>query len=43
MWVIESITGRLLYDNLFVLTSTKGKADLIQARYGAPTPGTDCK
>jgi phosphohistidine phosphatase SixA len=32
-----------VYDNLFVLISTKGKADLIQARYGAPTPGTDCK
>ena len=32
-----------VYDNLFVLISTKGKTDLIQARYGAPTPGTDCK
>ena len=32
-----------MYDNLFVLISTKGKASLIQARYGAPTPGTDCK
>lgn len=32
-----------VYDNLFVLTSAKAKANLIQARYGAPTPGTDCK
>ena len=32
-----------VYDNLFILISPKGKADLIQGRYGAPTPGTDCK
>jgi broad specificity phosphatase PhoE len=32
-----------VYDNLFVLISIDGKADVIQARYGAPTPGTDCK
>lgn len=30
-----------VYDNLFVLTSVKGKTSLIQARYGAPTP--ECK
>lgn len=30
-----------VYDNLFVLTAEDGKARLIQARYGAPTP--DCK
>jgi phosphohistidine phosphatase SixA len=32
-----------VYDNLFILISTKGKTDLIQARYGAPTPSPDCK
>jgi phosphohistidine phosphatase SixA len=32
-----------VYDNLFILTSAKGKANLIQARYGAPTPDADCK
>lgn len=32
-----------VYDNLFVLTSAKGRAKLIHARYGAPTPDTDCK
>jgi phosphohistidine phosphatase SixA len=32
-----------VYDNLFVLTSTRGKANLIHARYGAPTPDTGCK
>jgi hypothetical protein len=32
-----------VYDNLFTLTSAKGKTNLIQARYGAPTPDTDCK
>jgi broad specificity phosphatase PhoE len=32
-----------VYDNLFVLTSAKGKTNLIQARYGEPTPDTDCK
>jgi phosphohistidine phosphatase SixA len=32
-----------VYDNLFVLTSTKGTTNLIQTRYGAPTPDTDCK
>ncbi len=32
-----------VYDNLFVLISTKRRADLIAARYGAATPGTDCK
>jgi broad specificity phosphatase PhoE len=31
-----------VYDNLFVLISTQGKPNLVQARYGAPTPGTDC-
>jgi phosphohistidine phosphatase SixA len=31
-----------VYDNLFVVISAKGKADVIQARYGAATPGTDC-
>jgi len=32
-----------VYDNLFVLTFAKGKAKLIQARYGAPTPDINCK
>jgi broad specificity phosphatase PhoE len=32
-----------VYDNLFVLISTKEKAGLIRARYGTPTPGADCK
>jgi phosphohistidine phosphatase SixA len=32
-----------VYDNLFILIPAKGKADLIQARYGEPTPGKDCK
>jgi phosphohistidine phosphatase SixA len=32
-----------VYDNLFVLTYAQGKAHLVQARYGAPTPDTDCK
>jgi phosphohistidine phosphatase SixA len=32
-----------VYDNLFVLTSAKGRTNLIQARYGAPTPDTECK
>jgi phosphohistidine phosphatase SixA len=32
-----------VYDNLFVLTSADGKANLIQARYGAPTPDAECK
>jgi phosphohistidine phosphatase SixA len=32
-----------VYDKLFVLTSAKKKANLVQARYGAPTPDTDCK
>jgi broad specificity phosphatase PhoE len=32
-----------VYDNLFVLTFANGKANLIQAHYGAPTPDTDCK
>ena len=32
-----------VYDNLFVLTFAKGKANLIHARYGAPTPDIDCK
>ena len=32
-----------VYDNLFVLTFAKRKANLIQARYGAHTPDTDCK
>jgi phosphohistidine phosphatase SixA len=31
-----------VYDKLFVLTSAQGKASLIQARYGEPTPD-DCK
>jgi hypothetical protein len=31
-----------VYDKLFVLTSAKGKASLIQAHYGEPTPD-DCK
>ena len=30
-------------DNLFILIPANGKADLIQARYGEPTPGKDCK
>ena len=32
-----------VYDNLFVFTSVGGKANLIQAHYGASTPGLDCK
>jgi len=32
-----------VYDSLFILIPTKGRENLIQARYGAPTPGTDCK
>jgi phosphohistidine phosphatase SixA len=32
-----------VYDNLFVLTSANGKVNLIHARYGAPTPDTNCK
>jgi phosphohistidine phosphatase SixA len=32
-----------VYDNLFVLTSARGKAHLIQGRYGEPTPDTGCK
>jgi broad specificity phosphatase PhoE len=32
-----------VYDNLFVLTSARGKAHLIQSRYGEPTPDTGCK
>ena len=32
-----------VYDNLLILTLAKGRANLIQARYGAPTPDTDCK
>lgn len=32
-----------VYDNLFVLTSGKGNANLVHARYGAATPETDCK
>jgi len=32
-----------VYDNLFVLIPAKGGVNLIQARYGAPTPGADCK
>ena len=32
-----------VYDNLFVLTFANRKANLIQARYGAHTPDTDCK
>jgi phosphohistidine phosphatase SixA len=39
---LPNICGSV-YDNLFVLTSAKGKANLIRARYGAPTPDTDCK
>jgi broad specificity phosphatase PhoE len=31
-----------VYDNLFILISIRGKANLIQARYGAPTPDTGC-
>jgi phosphohistidine phosphatase SixA len=31
-----------VFDNLFVLTSTQGKANLIQAHYGEPTPDS-CK
>jgi phosphohistidine phosphatase SixA len=32
-----------VYDNFFVLTSDRGKAHLIQGRYGEPTPDTGCK
>jgi phosphohistidine phosphatase SixA len=32
-----------VYDSLFVLTSAGKKTNLIRARYGAPTPDTDCK
>jgi broad specificity phosphatase PhoE len=32
-----------VYDNLFILTSADGKPNLIQARYGAPTPDVECK
>jgi len=32
-----------VYDNLFVLTSAKGKTNLIQGRYGASTPDSECK
>ena len=39
---LPNICGSV-YDNLFVLTSAKGKANLIHARYGARTPDTDCK
>jgi phosphohistidine phosphatase SixA len=31
-----------VYDNLFVVVSAKGKAEVVEARYGAATPGTDC-
>ena len=48
--LIASLEGpRLLnicatvYDNLFVLTAAKGKANLIQAHYGMPTPDAECK
>jgi broad specificity phosphatase PhoE len=48
--LIAALGGPLLpnicssvYDNLFILTSAKGKTDLIKARYGASTPGTDCR
>jgi phosphohistidine phosphatase SixA len=32
-----------VYDNLFVLTSGNGNANLVHARYGAATPEIDCK
>ena len=32
-----------VYDNLFVLTFPHGKASLVRARYGAPTPDANCK
>jgi hypothetical protein len=39
---LPNICGSV-YDNLFILTSAEGKTNLIRARYGAPTPDTDCK
>ena len=32
-----------VYDYLFVLNVTEGRTNLIHARYGAPTPDTECK
>jgi phosphohistidine phosphatase SixA len=32
-----------VYDNLFILTATKGKTNLIRTRYGASTPDANCK
>jgi phosphohistidine phosphatase SixA len=39
---LPNICGSV-YDNLFILTSAKGKTNLIHARYGAATPDADCK
>jgi phosphohistidine phosphatase SixA len=39
---LPNICGSV-YENLFVLTSANGKANLIHARYGAATPDTECK
>jgi broad specificity phosphatase PhoE len=33
----------LVYDNFFVLAPAAGKMNFIEARYGVPTPDTECK